>query len=656
MLEGSYTFKLSEKTMSFTLLLVIGVALLLVTLAVNGGFLWVGCKCLKVEKATYRRCLGAVLLISLIGCSMSLLSYLFSQHALATYWSLVFLSATIVISLVCLKILLRTSTIRAFLAGLIWKILELGYVVILVIIIRQTLAQAFVVPTGGMAETIRGYHKMVTCPQCQHLFAINASSEAGEQGPKLHGLDKLYVRHCICPNCSYQIDFQKDGLAPSLDGGDRILIAKSSTEQFLRKPEPFDVVTFSYPPMPIQNGEPIQYVERLIGLPEATIGIYRGDLYVGRNFDYTGQRQPENEEDRYKREYMYENDAKVVEVFRKQVENRFEPVPGLDEMKFEILRKDPERILALRHLVHDNDFQAKDLSGKQPPRWTIEAKNTAWKTDDSQQPRRFVREAGAELSWLRYHHLQRESGKPGLITDFIGYNNGRLGSLAQNWVGDLILECEATIEKPEGKLVLDLAKGVDRFQARWDLSSGMCTLVRISRDKEEKLAEQPTELSKSGSFRLRFANVDERLIVWVGDKLPFGAGVTYLPPRERGPYENDLQPAGIGASNPGLTIAHVQLWRDTYYTTARHEMPNNADAESGDWSFGSESWHDPVQWGPLQNLPVKTLYVQPGHYLVLGDNSPESSDSRMWGSVPERLLVGRAVGIYYPCKRFGPIR
>jgi signal peptidase I len=40
--------------------------------------------------------------------------------------------------------------------------------------------------------------------------------------------------------------------------------------------------------------------------------------------------------------------------------------------------------------------------------------------------------------------------------------------------------------------------------------------------------------------------------------------------------------------------------------------------------------------------------VQPGHYLCLGDNSPESSDSRQWGAVPERLMLGRALAVYYP--------
>ena len=55
-------------------------------------------------------------------------------------------------------------------------------------------------------------------------------------------------------------------------------------------------------------------------------------------------------------------------------------------------------------------------------------------------------------------------------------------------------------------------------------------------------------------------------------------------------------------------------------------------------------------------MEYKTLYVQPGHYLCLGDNSQASSDSRDWGLVPERLMLGRALLVYYPFQRAGAIR
>jgi signal peptidase I len=36
------------------------------------------------------------------------------------------------------------------------------------------------------------------------------------------------------------------------------------------------------------------------------------------------------------------------------------------------------------------------------------------------------------------------------------------------------------------------------------------------------------------------------------------------------------------------------------------------------------------------------------HYFAMGDNSPNSSDSRTWGFVPKNAIIGKAVVIYYP--------
>lgn len=55
-----------------------------------------------------------------------------------------------------------------------------------------------------------------------------------------------------------------------------------------------------------------------------------------------------------------------------------------------------------------------------------------------------------------------------------------------------------------------------------------------------------------------------------------------------------------------------------------------------------------------QNYPIPQadgrtpIEVPEGHYFAMGDNSPNSADSRMWGFVPQREIVGRAAVIYYP--------
>src|SRR5882724_833972 len=69
------------------------------------------------------------------------------------------------------------------------------------------------------------------------------------------------------------------------------------------------------------------------------------------------------------------------------------------------------------------------------------------------------------------------------------------------------------------------------------------------------------------------------------------------------------------------------------------------------------SGHAGTQTGnaPLfANAPDGTITVRPGYYMVMGDNTRNSADSRYWGDFPRTNVIGRNFFVYWPfSERFG---
>ena len=59
--------------------------------------------------------------------------------------------------------------------------------------------------------------------------------------------------------------------------------------------------------------------------------------------------------------------------------------------------------------------------------------------------------------------------------------------------------------------------------------------------------------------------------------------------------------------------------------------------------------HDPYG-GPNEKIKVPE-----DSYYVLGDNSSNSTDSRFWGFVPKKNMVGKALVRWWPLNRLGQI-
>ena len=525
-------------------------------------------------------------------------------------------------------------------------------------------AEAFVIPTGSMAPTLYGRHKDVGCPGCDLHFAVGASREVDEFGYLLLPEFRYRVDEAVCPNCGYVCDLLP--LPPFK--GDRILVNKWPFA--LYDPPRWAVTVFKFPENPTTN-----YIKRLVGLPGETIEVRQGDVYrVGTDG--------------------------AAEILRKD-------------------RPDKQRELGLP--VHDHDLPpAALLAAGWPERWAPvrpvgknaggpravagwdeEDDSDGWRVDPEARTFALPPGQGTGPHWLRYRHFSATPedwadalhGLPlepraRLILDLCGYNpvgphgepNGAF------WVGDLTVSAEVTVRDlaPNPSLVLELVEGNRTYRCRIDPSTGAAVLsIRdtLARDAEADvvLAKADTDLAGPGRYDVAFSNVDDRLNLWVdGSPAEFDGPTTYAPFARtlQRPWEADLTPVGIAGENVSLRVAHLRLERDTYYRASFRD-PDDRTARRGggleldevdDLAGLARAADDPDlyarRYGEMWNLGRRgldprlyRLTLGPDEYLMLGDNSPSSLDSRLWPNtrgavhrhaVPGDALVGTAFAIYWP--------
>ncbi|HEU5311116.1 MAG TPA: S26 family signal peptidase, partial [Candidatus Eisenbacteria bacterium] len=78
--------------------------------------------------------------------------------------------------------------------------------VILALIIRHFVVEAFEIPTGSMATTLYGMHAWVDCPNCDTGYAVALASDSATGNVSVdYRSTVVYEGKCTNPNCSLDI-------------------------------------------------------------------------------------------------------------------------------------------------------------------------------------------------------------------------------------------------------------------------------------------------------------------------------------------------------------------------------------------------------------------------------------------------------------------
>ena len=519
-------------------------------------------------------------------------------------------------------------------------------------------AEGFVIPTGSMAPTLLGRHKEITCPECGFVYEVDAHAEIAE--PERFRQSPTPVEAGVCVNCRFKAPIADE---PNFQG-DRVYVMKAplsitrfpSTGSLSLKR--WDIAVFKLPEDP-----EIRYIKRVVGMPNETLRIDHGDIWV----------QPKT------------SSPSLSKPFRRALR----PLSHQE---------------AMQTVVYDDSHRAKSLASH--PRWTSRTPDV-W-TELPEKPGEF--QSGLHSSaWsqLRYRHLVPDPShweslaaglpllhpiQPTLITDFYSYNTDQAADSGlrpwatakawrqNHWVGDLTLLFQLDLKELKGSLRIDLVKAGVPHLCEFNLETGT---VSLSRGNQKLLENIPSHLDTTGPHALSFANVDDRLTLRVDSHLPFVEGFSLPTPSALAPTKADLDPVGIAAKDASLAISKLLLKRDIYYT----QKPAQSDYDNPE--FGEPfprnptamfNWlADPSRFPAIAHVPSTEYPIADAHYMMLGDNSPMSRDGRAWKrtdqrdpndpnpdsgwdssgretwEVPESLLIGKAFCVHWPhLKPFGP--
>lgn len=473
---------------------------------------------------------------------------------------------------------------------------------ILAFVFRAFVVEAFIIPTGSMAPTLLGQHLRLTCPMCGYTFAAAPDPEQQKLTPAGQHVAVSPQRNIgvHCPMCHYPILERRIAVA----SGDRILVLKYVYA--ISQPQRWDVVVFKNPENPDVN-----YIKRLVGLPGERILIAGGDVYVREEAD--------------------------------------EP--------WRIARKPPDVQRAVWQPIYHSDYYPLDQGAPSAPSHRQELWLCPWTPvgDTADQWWPTFRGRMAKRTYVYRGAEERE--RPGVLEfrftprtalNYYAYNSlTPEGARGSQLISDLRVAASVVPRREELGVSLTIAAGGKQMRAVIG-PEGRVLLKSRPRSAGElapwivRTTAEIEPLTRGEGTRLGLWHVDQALSLWVD--------------RERVAiwrYHVDLElplkpkhpPAVRIAVSGAALLRRVNLDRDLYYTQARNALYPH----------------------PFANTPLGTIgrpaVLGEDEFFVLGDNSPQSKDSRLWtgvapwidyrthvpiGRVPRELMIGRAFFVYWP--------
>ena len=257
--------------------------------------------------------------------------------------------------------------------------------------------------------------------------------------------------------------------------------------------------------------------------------------------------------------------------------------------------------------------------------------------------------------------------------DNYGYNNGGGWQL----VSDLRLGATVNWQGGDGTIRLCLSKYDDLYTIELNPREGTGRALQAKRlpagSQPDSSAGGPEQELKSWTFavwrrsqpvRVSFADVDRHLEVRVNDRVVWQQDFALTAGQaKQHSYEATAPLVRIGCAGCKAEFSHLLVNRDVYYqdnaTIDTIEVITDARGQQVARQLFN-AYSGKPGWATRGN----PMLLRDKEYFVLGDNSPQSLDSRRWwqigkqmanrpegyrpGTVPADQMIGKAFFVYWP--------